>query len=103
MKYINKLRPTEPFYRKSFIEKKLSRGEELLDIDKVQYLYILYTTDKNPSEWLKRWKTPQLEQLCKILAEKTGDKRYGDVMKLTLDMFQTLKKFDQNASQERIK
>jgi len=92
----NDKRPAEPFYRKSFIEKKLSRGEELLDIDKVQYLYILYTTDKNPSEWLKRWKTPQLEQLCKILAEKTGDKRYGDVMKLTLDMFQ-------NASQERIK
>jgi len=99
----NDKRPAEPFYRKSFIEKKLSRGEELLDIDKVQYLYILYTTDKNPSEWLRRWKTPQLEQLCKILAEKTGDKRYGDVMKLTLDMFQTLKKFDQNASQERIK
>ena len=92
----NDKRPAEPFYRKSFIEKKLSRGEELLDIDKVQYLYILYTTDKNPSEWLRRWKTPQLEQLCKILAEKTGDKRYRDVMKLTLDMFQ-------NASQERIK
>lgn len=83
----NDKRPAAPFERKSFIEKKLSRGEELLDIDKVQYLYILYTTDKNPSEWLRKWKTTQLEQLCKILAEKTGDQRYGDVMKLTLDMF----------------
>ena len=83
----NDKRPADPFDRKSFIEKKLSRGEELLEIDKVQYLYILYTTDKNPSEWLRRWKTPHLEQLCKILAEKTGDQRYGDVMKLTLDMF----------------
>lgn len=99
----NDKRPADPFDRKSFIEKKLSKGEELLDIDKVQYLYILYTTDKNPSEWLRKWKTPQLEQLCKILAEKTGDQRYEDVMKLTLDMFQTSKKFDQNASQERIK
>ena len=83
----NDKRPADPFDRKTYIEKKLSRGEEPLEIDKVQYLYILYTTDKNPSEWLRRWKTPQLEQLCKILAEKTGDQRYGDVMKLTLDMF----------------
>jgi adenine-specific DNA methylase len=82
----NDKQPADPFDRKSFIEKKLSRGEELLEIDKVQYLYILYTTDKNP-EWLRKWKTPHLEQLCKILAEKTGDQRYGDVMKLTLDMF----------------
>lgn len=83
----NDKRPADPFDRKTYIEKKLSRGEEPLDIDKVQYLYILYTTDKNPSEWLRRWKTPQLEQLCKILAEKTGDQRYGDVMRLTLDVF----------------
>lgn len=83
----NDKQPTDPLERKSFIEKKIMRGEDLLDIDKAQYLYILYTTDKNPSQWLRKWKSPELEQLCKILAEKTGDQRYGDVMKITLDMF----------------
>ena len=79
--------PTDPFSRKSYIENKSVRGDVLLDIDKVQYLFILYTTDKNPSQWLEKWKTPELEQLCKILAEKTGDPRYSDMMKVTLDMF----------------
>jgi len=79
--------PADPFSRKSYIDNKLVKGDELLDIDKAQYLYILYTTDKNPSQWLQKWKSPELEQLCKILAEKTGDQRYGDVMKVTLDMF----------------
>lgn len=79
--------PADPFSRKAYIEGKLSKDGEILDIDKVQYLFILYTTDKNPSEWLRKWKTPELEQLCKILAEKTGDSRYANVMELTLDMF----------------
>lgn len=80
-------KPAEPATRKSFIEKKIENGDELLDIDKAQYLYILYTTDKNTIEWLRQWKTPELEQLCAILAEKTGDKRYSELMKMTLDMF----------------
>jgi len=80
-------KPAEPATRKSFIEKKIKNGDELLDIDKAQYLYILYTTDKNTIEWLRQWKTPELEQLCAILAEKTGDKRYSELMKMTLDMF----------------
>ena len=79
--------PADPFSRKTYIEGKLGKDGEILDIDKVQYLYILYTTDKNPSEWLRKWKTPELQQLCKILSEKTGDSRYANVMELTLDMF----------------
>lgn len=79
--------PADPFSRKNYIEGKLGKDGDILDIDKVQYLFILYTTDKNPSEWLRKWKTPELEQLCKILAEKTGDSRYANVMELTLDMF----------------
>jgi len=80
-------KPAEPANRKSVIEKKIENGDELLDIDKAQYLFILYTTDKNTIEWLRQWKTPELEQLCAILAEKTGDKRYSELMKMTLDMF----------------
>ena len=83
----NAKRPADPFSRKNYIEGKLGKDGDILDIDKVQYLFILYTTDKNPSEWLRKWKTPELEQLCKILAEKTGDSRYANVMELTLDMF----------------
>jgi len=83
----NAKRPADPFSRKKYIEGKLSKDGEILAIDKVQYLFILYTTDKNPSEWLRKWKTPELEQLCKILAEKTGDSRYANVMEITLDMF----------------
>ena len=83
----NAKRPADPFSRKTYIEGKLGKDGEMLDIDKVQYLFILYTTDKNPSEWLRKWRTPELEQLCKILAEKTGDSRYANVMELTLDMF----------------
>jgi len=83
----NNKSPTDPMDRKSFIEKKLEKGDDILDIDKAHYLYILFTTDKNTSTWLKKWKTPELEQLCNILAEKTGDKRYSDLMKMSLDMF----------------
>ncbi|PXF60468.1 MAG: hypothetical protein C4B59_09345 [Candidatus Methanogaster sp.] len=83
----NAKRPADPFSRKKYIEGKLGKDGDILDIDKVQYLYILYTTDKNPSEWLRKWKTLELEQLCKILAEKTGDSRYANVMEITLDMF----------------
>ena len=78
---------TDADERKSLIDTKIKKGDDLLDIDKAQYLYLLYITDKNVSQWLRKWRTPELEQLCKILADKTGDDRYNDVMKVTLDMF----------------
>jgi len=83
------------------IERKLSKsgngsqqtlgGDEvddaLLDVDRVQYLYHLYKTDQNTSEYLNEWKSDDLEELSEFLADATGDDRYESVMDMTLSQF----------------
>ncbi|MFC7195353.1 DUF1156 domain-containing protein [Halosimplex aquaticum] len=77
--------------RITFIEKKLNgngkEGEELLDIDKVQYLYHLYKTDQNTREYLKEWKSQDLEELADFMSGITGDERYERVMNMGLSQF----------------
>ena len=80
--------PAEPSSRKSFIEKKIRRGEPLLDIDKAQYLYVLYTSDQNVLNRLLEWKSPSFDKLLEILAEKTGDSRYSDLGQINLSIFE---------------
>ncbi|WP_158603168.1 DUF1156 domain-containing protein [Halorubrum sp. Atlit-26R] len=93
--------PVSADERVHHIERKLSKsgdgsqqtlgGEEvddiLLDIDKVQYLYHLYVTDQNTSEYLSEWKSDDLEELAEFLADATGDDRYESVMEMSLSQF----------------
>ena len=77
--------------RITFIEGKLNKtgkaGDVLLDIDKVQYLYHLYKTDQNTVEYLKEWKTEELEELANFMAGVTGDERYESVMDMGITQF----------------
>jgi adenine-specific DNA methylase len=77
--------------RITFMEGKLNKtgkeGDELLDIDKLQYLYHLYKTDQNTVEYLKEWKTEDLEELADFMADVTGDERYESVMEMGLQQF----------------
>jgi adenine-specific DNA methylase len=72
------------------IDQKLNGNvtvENLLDIDKVQYLYHLYKTDQNTAEYLREWKSDDLEALADFMADVTGDNRYGRVMEMNLGQF----------------
>ncbi|WP_227355757.1 DUF1156 domain-containing protein [Haladaptatus salinisoli] len=77
--------------RITHIEKKLNGNGigavELLDIDKIQYLYHLYKTDQNTAEYLKEWKNDDLQELAEFLSEVTGDERYENVMEMSLSQF----------------
>lgn len=94
--------PVSADERVHHIERKLSKngngsqqtlgGDEvdsdaLLDVDKVQYLYHLYKTDQNTSEFLSEWKTDDLQELAEFLADATGDDRYENVMEMSLSQF----------------
>jgi len=87
----NKKEPVTADERITFIEGKLNKngkaGDELLDIDKVQYLYHLYKTDQNTVEYLKEWKTDELEELANFMADVTGDERYENVMDMGITQF----------------
>ena len=78
--------------RVHFIERKLNGDRpanvpNLLDVDKVHYLHHLYVTDRNTVEYLKEWKTDDLEDLAAFMADVTGDDRYEKVMELNLGQF----------------
>jgi len=87
----DKKEPVTADERITFIEGKLNKngkdGDELLDIDKVQYLYHLYKTDQNTIEYLKEWKTEELEDLADFMGGVTGDERYEDVMDMGISQF----------------
>ncbi len=77
--------------RVQHIQHKLNRNGKgadiLLDVDKVQYLYHLYKTDQNTTEYLKEWKSDDLEELAEFMAEVSGDSRYENVMEMGLSQF----------------
>jgi hypothetical protein len=87
----DKKEPVTAGERVTFIEGKLNKngkgGDELLDVDKVQYLYHLYKTDQNTVEYLKEWKTEELEELANFMADVTGDERYENVMDMGITQF----------------
>jgi hypothetical protein len=87
----NKKRPVTAGERITYIEGKLNKngkdGDDLLDIDKVQYLYHLYKTDQNTVEYLKEWKSEELEELADFMSDVTGDERYGSVMDMGITQF----------------
>ncbi|GAA5434744.1 DUF1156 domain-containing protein [Haloarcula japonica] len=87
----NKKEPMTADERINYIEGKLNsngdNGHDLLDIDRVQYLYHLYKTDQNTTEYLKEWKSDDLEDLAEFMADVSGDERYENVMDMTLQQF----------------
>ena len=97
----DKKEPVTADERINYIESKLNSGsgpqqtlengdnsaDNLLDIDKVHYLYHLYKTDQNTVEYLKEWKSSELEDLADFMADVTGDERYERVMEMGLGQF----------------
>jgi adenine-specific DNA methylase len=97
----DKKEPVTADERINYIESKLNSGsgsqqtlgngdddaDNLLDIDKVHYLYHLYKTDQNTVEYLKEWKSSELEDLADFMADVTGDERYERVMEMGLQQF----------------
>ena len=87
----DKKEPTTADKRIHHIESKLNKNgkgtDALLDIDKVQYLYHLYKTDQNTVEYLKEWKSDDLEELADFMADVTDDERYESVMEMGLTQF----------------
>ena len=87
----DKKEPVTADERINYIESKLNKNGKgtngLLNIDKVQYLYHLYKTDQNTSEYLKEWKSDDLEELADVMSEVTGDNRYENVMDMNLAQF----------------
>lgn len=83
--------PVEADERIHHIEGKLndgvSSGDDLLDVDKVHYLYYLYKTDQNTVEYLKEWQSDELKALGEFMATVTGDDRYERVMEMSLSQF----------------
>ena len=87
----DKKEPSTADERIHYIESKLNKNgkgaDGLLDIDKVQYLYHLYKTDQNTVEYLKEWKSDDLEDLADFMADVTDDDRYESVMEMGLSQF----------------
>jgi len=87
----DKKEPSTADERIHYIESKLNKNgkgaDGLLDIDKVQYLYHLYKTDQNTVEYLKKWKSDDLEDLADFMADITDDDRYESVMEMGLSQF----------------
>jgi len=87
----DKKEPSTADERIHYIESKLNKNgkgaDALLDIDKVQYLYHLYRTDQNTVEYLKEWKSDDLEDLADFMADVTDDDRYESVMEMGLSQF----------------
>lgn len=79
--------PMTPKQRVNHIEDKLNRNGDVLAIDKVHYLYHLFTTDQDVAEYLRRWKDDDLEQLADKMEEITGDEAYSQMMNLTLSNY----------------
>jgi adenine-specific DNA methylase len=79
--------PVDPGKRVTHIEQKLRNGGSVLDIDKVHYLKHLFETDQNTTEYLRKWRTTELEELAEFLAETTGNEVYSRVMDMGLTQY----------------
>jgi len=58
----------------------LYTGGVLLDIDKVHYLNAEYCYGANFRQYRERWRSQALDELCRYLAEVTGDSVYDKLV-----------------------
>lgn len=77
------------------LEKKISTGPVVpkFEIERKRIhtyhriRFHLYKTDQNTVEYLKEWKTEELEELADFMYEVTGDNRYDNVMDMGITQF----------------
>ena len=74
------MRVVEPVKRTRYIEDRLERGQRLRDIDRVHYLYAEYRYGANFRQYRERFRSQALDELCRYLAEVTGDTVYDKIV-----------------------
>ncbi len=74
------VRVVEPVKRTGYIEDRLERGQPLRDIDRVHYLYAEYRYGANFRQYRERFRSQALDELCRYLAEVTGDTVYDKIV-----------------------
>jgi hypothetical protein len=74
------VRVVEPVKRMAYLEAKLERGQPMLDIDRVHYLYAEYRYGANFRQYRQQWRSQALDELCRYLAEVTGDTSYDKIV-----------------------
>ena len=63
--------------RQAYVRSKVSEASsELSVLDKAHFLRYRYEEDKSTKEYLKRWNSDDLQELCEGLTEATGDETY---------------------------
>lgn len=63
--------------RQAYVQSKVAGDNgDLTTLDKVHFLRYRYEEDKSTKEYLERWSTDDLQELCEGLAEATGDETY---------------------------
>jgi hypothetical protein len=74
------VRVVRPKERREYLEARLERGKRLLDIDRVHYLYNEYRYGAHFRRFRDRWQSQALDELCRYLAEVTGDTVYDKIV-----------------------
>jgi adenine-specific DNA methylase len=74
------VRVVRPKERQEYLEARLERGKRLLDIDRVHYLYNEYRYGAHFRRFRDRWQSQALDELCRYLAEVTGDTVYDKIV-----------------------
>ena len=74
------VRVVGPIERTTHIEDRMERGQPLRDIDRVHYLYAEYRYGANFRQVRDRWRSQALDELCRYLAEVTGDTIYDKIV-----------------------
>ncbi|MDQ2055870.1 DUF1156 domain-containing protein [Halobellus sp. H-GB7] len=63
--------------RQAYVRSKVSEASSDLSVlDKAHFLRYRYEEDKSTKEYLERWNSDDLQELCEGLAEATGDETY---------------------------
>lgn len=63
--------------RQAYVQNKVQEGSgDLTNLDKAHFLRYRYEQGKSTSEYLERWDSDELTDLCEGLAEATGDETY---------------------------
>lgn len=73
-----------PSQRAGFIEEKMEGGKRLYDIDKIHYLYHLYRGGRDFIGRKKQWQSGTLDELCRLISERTGDTTYDKITEMRL-------------------
>jgi adenine-specific DNA methylase len=73
-----------PKARMAYLEARIERGQALRDIDRAHYLYAQYRYGGEFWTYRQAWKASALDELCRYLAEVTGDSTYDKIVEATL-------------------